>query len=341
MTDLPRIASAGGSNETDPRPAGGQPDPRVAGSRRKRRVTASAVVLTAVGLLLANTVMVSWQEAEAGTDSTLPLDGGSIHVRQDGPPDAPALVLVHGLAGSTHWWDPLVPMLARSHRVIRVDLLGHGWSAKPAGEGYTIPEQGRRVGAALDRLGVRQAVVVGHSTGGSVATALAEQRRDLVTALALVNSGPDLDAFISDGFVGQLLFVPVVGQLLWPARTDGIVRRGLGTAVSSRDYEIPQQLVDDVRGMTYHALTATSRAADDYLRQRPLPDRLAPLDKPLLVIFGEEDRRWRSSAADGYRVVPGARVELLPGVGHSPMLEDPPRTAELLLAFAALHTGQP
>ncbi|GAA5072276.1 pimeloyl-ACP methyl ester carboxylesterase [Thermocatellispora tengchongensis] len=175
--------------------------------------------------------------------------------------------------------------------------------------------------------------MVGHSTGGSVATALAEQRRDLVTALALIDSGPRVDAFISEGPVGQLLFVPGVGQLLWRLRTGTIVRQGLATAFSRPGYQAPQQLVDDVRGMTYHAVTATSRAADDYLDRRALPDRLTALGKPLLVIFGQDDRRWRSSSAAEYRRVPGARVELLPGVGHSPMLEDPSRTATLLLAF--------
>ena len=53
--------------------------------------------------------------------------------------------IVHGLGASTHWWDPVVPMLAKSYRVIRIDLLGHGRSAKPAGGGYAIPEQGRVV----------------------------------------------------------------------------------------------------------------------------------------------------------------------------------------------------
>lgn len=87
-------------------------------------------------------------------------------------------------------------------------------------------------------------------------------------------------------------------------------------------------------------LTTTSRAADDYLEERPLPDRLTALGKPLLVIFGEEDRRWRSSSAATYRAVPGANVELLADVGHSPMLEDPQRTAVLLLAFIATHAAE-
>ncbi|WP_181448672.1 alpha/beta fold hydrolase [Nonomuraea aridisoli] len=311
-----------------------------AGRRRRRRLIASAVLLSVAGLLVANTVAVGRESAEAGGDSILSLDGGNVHVRQDGPRDAPALVLIHGFGGSTRWWDPLVPLLARSHRVIRIDLLGHGRSAKPVGGGYGIPEQGRRVGAALDRLGVENAVVVGHSTGGSVATALAEQRRDLVTGLALVNTGPRLDAFISQGIGGRLMSAPVVGQLLWRLRTDGLIRQVMSTGFSRPGYEIPQQLVDDARGTTYHAYTATSQAADDYLRQRALPDRLAAVGRPLLVIFGMDDRRWRSSSADDYRAVPGARVELLPGVGHSPMLEDPPLTAAPLLAFTTAHFTQ-
>jgi pimeloyl-ACP methyl ester carboxylesterase len=184
-------------------------------------------------------------------------------VTQDGPRDAPALVLIHGLAGSTRWWDPLVPMLATSHRVIRIDLLGHGRSAKPADGSYTMPEQGARVGAALDRLGVRHAIVVGHSTGGAVATALAEQRPELVTALALVGTGPRLDAYISQGALDGLLSVPVVGHLLWRLRTDGLMRRSMETGFSRPGFQIPQQLVDDALRTTHPAFTATSRAVDD------------------------------------------------------------------------------
>lgn len=311
---------------------------RTGGRRRRRRLVASIILMTITALLLVNAVIVSRQSLEATGRTTLSLDGGEIHVRQDGPRDAQPLVLIHGLAGSTNWWDSLTPLLAESRRIIRIDLLGHGQSAKPAGSGYTIPEQGRRVGEALDRLDVQHATVVGHSTGGSVATALAEQRPDLVTALALIDTGPRLDAFSGDGVAGRLMFTPVVGQMLWRFRTDGLLQKAVSTAFSP-GFDVPQQLVDDVRGMTYHAFTATSRAADDYLEQRAIPDRLEAVGKPLLVIFGKDDRRWRSSSAAGYRSVPGAKVELMPGVGHSPMLENPPRTAELLLGFTANRGG--
>ncbi|MEV6279385.1 alpha/beta fold hydrolase [Nocardia sp. NPDC051832] len=308
------------------------PSPR----RRRRRIAALLIVVLIAGLLLVNAVAVNRQEAAATGDSILSLDGGDIAVYQDGPRDAPALVLIHGLAASANWWESVVPELSRSYRVIRIDMLGHGRSAKPADGDYSIPAQARRVGAVLDGLGVARAVVVGHSTGGSVATALAEQRSELVTALGLVNTGPRLSAFVSEGPTARLLTIPVVGQLLWRFRTDGLIRKSMGPAFT-RDVEIPQQLVADVRGLTYHSFTATAAGSSDYVARTAVPARLTAVGKPLLVIFGAEDRRWNSASAADYRVVPGARVELLPGVGHSPMVEDPARTAAILLEFTAIH----
>ena len=71
------------------------------------------------------------------------LDDGDLYVVEDGPPDAPAVLLIHGTGACTAWWDPVIPQLAGTRRVIRVDLAGHGRSASPAG-GYDVPAQARR-----------------------------------------------------------------------------------------------------------------------------------------------------------------------------------------------------
>ena len=70
-----------------------------------------------------------------------------------------------------------------------------------------------------------------------------------------------------------------------------------------------------------------------YLAERSVPERLAALDVPVLVIFGTADPRWDPASAHQYDAVPNARVEMLPGVGHMPMLEAPETTGELLLGF--------
>jgi pimeloyl-ACP methyl ester carboxylesterase len=91
------------------------------------------------------------------------------------------------------------------------------------------------------------------------------------------------------------------------------IRRAARTGFT-RPVDIPDALIEHMQGITYRSFTATMRAYRDYIRQRSIPDRLAALGLPVLVIFGADDQRWRSSSAADYRIVPGVRVELLPGV---------------------------
>lgn len=268
--------------------------------------------------------------SEADDRFVRPDDGGA-HIAQDGRPGAPALLLIENAAAPIAMWDPVVPSLAGAYRVIRVDLLGHGRSS-PAG--YDVPAQAREVGAALDELGVSRVTAIGHSSGGYVATALAEQRPGTVAALALINTGPGPDAKIPDPPLARLANAPVAGQLLWRLKTEATIRKAARTAFT-RPVDIPDALIAHVQGLTYRSFTETMRAYWDYISQRSVPDRLAALGLPVLVLFGTDDRRWHSSSAAAYRDVPGARVEMLPGVGHTPMMEDPRTTARLLLDFAA------
>ena len=293
---------------------------------------AAIVLLMIAALLMVNTILIDTQTGSAARTGTIPVDGTALYVRQDGAASAPAVVLIHGLGSSTAAWDAVTPALARSHRVIRIDLLGHGRSAKPGGDRYSTLDQARIVGDVLAELGVRRAVVVGHSTGGYVAVALAEQHPSLVTALGLIDTGPRMSDFTSSGPTGNLLTTSVVGELIWRLRTDGILRKAASSAFSRPGFEIPQQMIDDLNGMTYHALTATSRGSDGFLEE-PVPQRLMTFGRPLLVLYGADDHRWSPSGFAEYGVVPGARIEALPGVGHSPMMEDPAGTSSRLLAF--------
>jgi len=265
-------------------------------------------------------------------DRFVRLNDGEMHVVEDGNPDAPVLLLIHGTGASVAWWDPVVRALADTYRVIRADLLGHGRSSSLVG-GYDIPAQARRVRAVLDQIGVDQMTVIGHSTGGSVATALAEQRPAMVRALVLIDTGPDPDAYVDQGMLGQLLFAPIPGRLLWHLKTEATIRKAMRTAFT-RPIDIPEAIIEATLGMNHRAVAGTARGSMDYLRQQSIPNRLAALHLPVLVIFGTDDQRWRSASAARYRIVPGARIELLAGVGHTPMMEDPQTTGKLLLDFA-------
>jgi pimeloyl-ACP methyl ester carboxylesterase len=224
-------------------------------------------------------------------------------------------------------------MLAGAHHVVRIDLLGNRRSATDVG-GYSISNWACRLATTLDRLGVRRVTAVGHSSGCMLATSLAEQRPDAVAALALIDMGPDLHAKLPESMLFRLLLTPFAGGLLWRLRSENSIRKAARNGMA-RSVDIPDGIVEHAQRLTLQEFTGAMRASLDYLAERSLPDRLTPLGLPLLVIFGADDGRWRSSSAATYRVVPGARIELLPGVGHAPMIEDPQTTGKLLLDFAA------
>src|SRR5499427_6095725 len=148
-----------------------------------------------------------------------------MHVVHDGPRQAPPLLLIHGSGASGACWGPMVGALAGHHHVIRVDLPGCGQS--PPARSYDVPEQAGRVAALLDDLGLLHITVDGHSSGGYVATALAEQRPDLVGSLALISSGPSPDALLPQPLLLRVLLAPPLGPLLWPRRSDAVIRNGI------------------------------------------------------------------------------------------------------------------
>lgn len=172
-----------------------------------------------------------------------------------------------------------------------------------------------------------------------MATALAEQRPGAVAGLAFIDFGPSLAAKVPERPLFRLALTRFPGRLLWRLRSEASVRKAVRGGFT-RPVDIPAVFVEHALGMTHRDFVGAMRGPLSYLGQRSLPDRLTGLGIPLLVIFGADDRRWRSSLASGYQAVPGARVELLPGVGHSPMLEDPQTTGKLLLDFASA-VGRP
>jgi pimeloyl-ACP methyl ester carboxylesterase len=303
-----------------------------------RRVLLGLLVLLVVALAV-NTVVTDreTETARADVGRVIELPGGDLQVREDGSASGSTVVLLHGFACSLRWWDDVASALARNHRVIRFDLLGHGGSEKPK-KGYGMESQAQLVAAALDRLGVRRATVVGHSMGGNVATALAAQRPRLVQSLVIVDTGSGKN----DGelpFTARLGFVPVLGQAIRRVVPDAMVRDGLESAFAD-GFDVPDRFVEDFRDMTYTSYDDSHRASDDYREKAGLAERLTDESVPLLVIFGSEDEIVEPRSAEGFREVPGARIVIVDGAGHSPHVERPQATARLIENFLAQKPGR-
>jgi pimeloyl-ACP methyl ester carboxylesterase len=308
----------------------------------RRRWIAVAVVAVIVVLLGVNALVVGAETKPARADigRLVALPGGdSLQVREDGPTSAPTIVLLHGFAGSLHWWDNLVPLLAARYHVVRFDLLGHGGSSKPS-SGYSMEHQAQLIDEALHLIGVRRALIVGHSMGGLVATALATRDRALAAGVALVDSPPTA----SSGklpFTARLGFVPVLGQALRSVViTNGMVSEALQSAFAP-GYPVPHRFVSDFWDMTYTSYTASDSADKAYLERQPLAPRLTALGLPVLGIYGREDRIVSPTAMrEDYAQIPGVQIVAIAHAGHSPMVEKPYATAQALLPFAARILGR-
>jgi len=314
------------------------------------------VVAGLAALLAINAVIVGGERKTAAVTAEggriLKLPGGEVQVVEENPsraasrraPAAPPIVLLHCYSCSLHWYDRLAPILGRRHRVIRIDLLGHGGSEKP-GSGYGIGEQAALVAGSLDRLGVEGAVVVGHSMGFSVAVALAEQASQLVDRVVNLGEGPAVENCPLP-LTARLAYAPLVGEAAWRLTPDSMIQNGYESVFApgfdvASGFADSDQVVQDFRAMTYTAFSDAHDANDEFRDELPLDERIARRAVPLLSVFGTEDQvcdEGDSQAA--YEAVPGARTAMIEGAGHSPNVEQPAETARLIERFAAEATGR-
>lgn len=309
----------------------------------RRRGIALGLVAAAVVALLVNALLVSAKTEQAELTApggrVLDLPGGDVQVLDRGARGSSAIVLIHGFTCAIDWWDRVIPRLERDHRVVAVDLLGHGGSEKPE-DGYSMEEQARLVTAALRRLRVSRAMVVGHSLGAAVATAMAEAAPDVVDGIVVLDQAPDSDGYGADlPLAAALMFQPLIGEALWRLAPDASIEDGLSVGFAP-GYDVPDQFVADFRRLTYTAYDESAEGESAYTDAEPLDSRLRRIGVPLLAIFGAEEQIYdpRASLA-AYRAIPGAETAMVPGAGHSPNVERPAVTASLVNRFA--QQGEP
>jgi len=295
-------------------------------------IVAGLAVLLGVNALVTEGETKSADVNEPG-GRILHLSGGDIQVVERGPRDAPTILLVHCFSCAINWWDGVMPRLDRTHRVIAVDMLGHGGSEKPA-SGYTIPNQADLVAQALARLHARNVEAVGHSLGGAVVTALAERSPGLVNRVVIVDTPPTHEE-ASLGLIANAAFAPVIGPALWRIKPDFAVRKGLEVAFAP-GFDVPDEFVEDVNRMTYTSYHDSPEGFDDYSKEEGLDRRMRASGKPLMVLMGAEEQIIEDPAArlaEYRRTYPGAETKLIQGAGHSPNVEKPAETAALVSAF--------
>ncbi len=308
---------------------------------RRLLIVSVGLVAVLVAVLIVNAVIVGGQTepAKAANGSrVLDLPGGDLNVTDRGPRDAPTILLVHCYTCSIDYWQRLEPLLRRDHRVIAVDLLGHGDSEKPK-DGYSMEHQADTIAEALDELGADRVLAVGQSLGGPVSTALAERHPDKVRGLVIMDSSSQTK-YVELPLTARIARAPVIGPAIKQVVPDSTIHRELSKAFHE-GFEFPDSFVDDVTGMTYTAFAESPKEGGDFTDAKHLDERIAGTGLPVTVIFGAEDRIVDPESADDYRDIPRAKVVVLPGIGHTPQMEAPARSAALVRAQSKAAPARP
>ena len=270
------------------------------------------------------------------------VDGVRVHYQEAGDEHAPAMVLIHGFASSTLVWSKVFLKLAEAgYRVIALDMLGYGYSAKPRKGEYTIAGQSKLLVRLLDRLGIPRAIFVGSSYGGAVAATCALDYPDRVEKLILVgavNNNRPL-AFTLMRVFGSPLFGDVVSPLLIGSRR--LLRRRMKRVYDRHSWVLDERRVD-ARHLPLRA-AGTQRAIIRTVRgwDAERISRDAHLIKqPALLLWGENDLDIPLADAERLHAeIPGSRLIVFLNCGHIPHEEYPEAFTNVVTDFCKVQSA--
>lgn len=257
-------------------------------------------------------------------------NGPTVHLRDEGPRDAPAIILLHGSNADLHTWQPWVERLRDDYRIIRFDQIGHGLTG-PAPDGdYSAAAFVKTVDQVADRLGLGKFILGGNSMGGKVALAYAIAHPERLGGLILVDAaGAPQATGTGRGNIGfAIARMPVVNQLMTQVTPRSIVEQSLSQSVSNQAVVTPLA-VDRYWELLRYPGNRAATVARFGQPGEPFPaEQVQQMKVPTLIIWGEEDALIPYSSARWFaQNLPDAASISYPGIGHLPMEEAPDESA--------------
>ncbi|MFN8103810.1 MAG: alpha/beta hydrolase [Acidimicrobiia bacterium] len=252
----------------------------------------------------------------------------------------PPVVLVHGFTGAKEDFGDHIAWLGERRRTVAFDNRGHGESDRT--DTYSLDLVRRDLGAFVDALGLDRFVLVGHSMGGFVAQLFALAAPERLVGLVLMGTGPRSPHLDEDtrqmADLARRLAVQAGMDVLLQAQQSLAEDDTAATALAS---EAGEALRRDRPGFAEFCdakFLATDPVAydellGDILTQEDRTESLCGLDVATLVIVGEQDSAFRKASQRMAAAIPGARLEEIPGAGHSPQFEAPEQWRATMGAF--------
>ena len=241
------------------------------------------------------------------------------------------MLFLHGLGGNYGTWQVVLGNLAETHRVVALDLPGHGKSSKPAPDAfdYSVNGLAESVKAAIVSLKLKKPILVGHSLGGGVAMKLALDLGDQIGGLVLIDSAG------LGNEIGKELLDLMAGEA-GPATARGLLELFYEDQRLVLDRGVDDMAQTQLADGAWPAQQAVANAAFNGGGQSlDLPKHLREIKQPALIIWGERDRVIPlAHAASALGKLPDATLKLIAGVGHVPQVEAPDAVATALDRFA-------
>ena len=265
-------------------------------------------------------------------------DGMLVHYRDQGCRNCPAIILLHGSNASLHTFEPLVDILKDRYRLISYDQPGHGLTGPHPRDDYSAQGMFDAIEAVVDATGVERFTIAGNSMGGWVAWRYVLEQPQNITSLILMDASgapPSPDAEKPKLYLGARIVQYSAGRFLVQHITPrSIIRKSILDTVADEAF-VTEEMVDRywelLRYPGNRRATALLAIAD---REPGYAQQLTGVAVPTLILWGEEDRVIPPHNANTFHeMIPGAKLQILDGVGHLPMEEAPARTAVAIETF--------
>jgi pimeloyl-ACP methyl ester carboxylesterase len=257
-----------------------------------------------------------------------------------GDTDAPALFLLHGLALTADVWLRNIDALARTHRVVAPDMLGHGFTQPPSRAPIDIPAKLRHLKALADALNIDRVALCGSSYGALIASLFFLENKTRVSKLVINGSGSCFNT--EQQLVAQVEKLHALYAPTLTVSTPEMWRERIGNNFFDATKIPPELLL--IAPLCYAQPWAASRWAEtmatmqdaECFRPFRILERLEQLTLPTLVVWGRDDRGGSLESATGaVQRMPSARLVTFESCGHYPMLEHPLEYNRLVSDFLA------
>lgn len=281
-------------------------------------------------------------------------DGVTVHLRDEGPKDAPAILLLHGSNADLHTWEPWAAALKANYRVIRFDQVGHGLTGPDPKDDYSRDNYVEDIRAVADTLGLERFILGGNSMGGKHALAFAVRYPERLTGLVLVDGsgGPMLDLDEGkpaeekkkDSGSGNIGFTiaqtPGINLLVEQITPRSLIAQSLEQSVSVKSVA-SEAAVDRYWELLRYPGNRRATLKRFSLPYDPLTEaEIAGVKTPTLILWGEEDRlipveagRWLDKA------MPASTLVVYPKIGHLPQEEAVEATLGDLVPWLEARAG--